>query len=125
MANETTKLTARRGLFYGGVQVKRGDEFDARAQDVEHLTSGDRPMAIGGKAKGRAAATTTDEKPAAKPAADERPSGKLPDDFPGLAALTDAGITTYGGVRKLDEAALVDLPGIGEATAKKIIKAAK
>lgn len=45
--------------------------------------------------------------------------GKLPEDFPGHAALEAEGITTYAKVRKrLDS--LTEIPGIGEATAEKI-----
>lgn len=42
----------------------------------------------------------------------------LPDDFPGHAALTAAGITTYGELRDVED--LTDISGIGEATAEKI-----
>jgi hypothetical protein len=45
--------------------------------------------------------------------------GKLPDDFPGHAALEAEGITTYAKVRKR-LADLTDIPGIGDATAEKI-----
>lgn len=44
--------------------------------------------------------------------------GKLPDDFPGHAALEAADITTYAGVRNVGE--LTAIPGIGGATAKSI-----
>jgi hypothetical protein len=54
-----------------------------------------------------------------KPAAPTK--GKLPDDFPGVSALRDAGITTYTKVRKASTAGeLTDLPGIGAVTAAKI-----
>jgi hypothetical protein len=45
--------------------------------------------------------------------------GKLPEDFPGHAALEAEGITTYAKVRKR-LADLTDIPGIGDATAEKI-----
>lgn len=45
-------------------------------------------------------------------------SGRLPDGFPGLAALEEAGITTYAGVRKAGD--LTEIAGIGEATAEAI-----
>jgi hypothetical protein len=44
--------------------------------------------------------------------------GKLPDDFPGHAALETAGITTYAQLRKAGN--LDDIVGIGPATAQKI-----
>lgn len=44
--------------------------------------------------------------------------GKLPDGFPGKAALEEAGYGTYAKVRKLHEQGkLTEVPGIGEATA--------
>lgn len=47
--------------------------------------------------------------------------GKLPEDFPGYTALTEAGITTYAKLRKAGE--LTEIPGIGKATAQKITEA--
>lgn len=48
--------------------------------------------------------------------------GKLPEDFPGHAALEAEGITTYAKVRKqLDS--ITEVPGIGDATAEKIREA--
>jgi hypothetical protein len=47
--------------------------------------------------------------------------GKLPEDFPGRAALEEAGITSYGKLRAVKD--LTELPGIGDATAKKIEEA--
>lgn len=44
--------------------------------------------------------------------------GKLPDDFPGHAALSNAGITTYAQLRKAGD--VTALEGIGPATADKI-----
>lgn len=49
------------------------------------------------------------------------PQGKLPDDFPGHAALKSAGITTYAQLRKVGDLTKID--GIGEATAAKIQEA--
>jgi hypothetical protein len=48
--------------------------------------------------------------------------GKLPDDFPGKAALEAAGITTYAQLRKTMETEnwFNEVPNIGEATAEKI-----
>jgi hypothetical protein len=49
---------------------------------------------------------------------------KLPDDFPGLAALEAAGEATVAKVRKrIADGALTEIPGIGEATAEKIEEA--
>lgn len=44
--------------------------------------------------------------------------GKLPEDFPGLAALEAAGITTYAQLRKAGDVTEID--GIGPATTAKI-----
>jgi hypothetical protein len=50
--------------------------------------------------------------------------GKLPDGFPGKAALEAEGHTTYAKVRALHEkGTLTDVPGIAEATAAKIAEA--
>jgi hypothetical protein len=51
--------------------------------------------------------------------------GKLPEDFPGHAALEAEGVTTYAQVRKrIKEGTLKGIPGIGDATAAKIEEAA-
>lgn len=44
--------------------------------------------------------------------------GPLPDDFPGRAALADAGITSYGKLRRVDD--LTSIAGIGDVTAGEI-----
>lgn len=68
-----------------------------------------------------------EEKPAepeAAPEAEPEPEeqkGHLPEDFPGYAALAEAGINTYGQLRKLEDVTTV--PGIGPATAEKIKEA--
>lgn len=47
--------------------------------------------------------------------------GKLPEDFPGHAALVKAGITSYGKVRAyMKTGELTSIPGIGDATAAQI-----
>lgn len=56
----------------------------------------------------------------AKPAASGA-SGALPDDFPGRSALSDAGVNTYGQLRKVDD--LTTLAGIGPSTAANITAA--
>jgi hypothetical protein len=48
-------------------------------------------------------------------------SDDLPEDFPGLAALTDAGLSTYAAVRGVED--LTTIPGIGKVTAEKIAAA--
>jgi len=56
------------------------------------------------------------------PDADTVPlKGKLPEGFPGYAALDAAGIHTYAQVRKVDDLTTID--GIGAATAAKIEEA--
>lgn len=45
-------------------------------------------------------------------------SGPLPDDFPGVTALRDAGIKTYAQLRAAGD--VTQIPGIGDATAAKI-----
>ena len=47
--------------------------------------------------------------------------GKLPEDFPGHAALAEAGINTYAQLRKAGD--VTEVSGIGPATAKKITEA--
>ena len=47
--------------------------------------------------------------------------GKLPEDFPGHAALAEAGINTFGQLRKAGD--VTEIEGIGPATAKKIEEA--
>jgi hypothetical protein len=50
--------------------------------------------------------------------------GKLPEDFPGRAALEAEGVTTYAGVRKqMNGDGLTAVPNIGDATAAKIEEA--
>jgi hypothetical protein len=46
----------------------------------------------------------------------------LPKDFPGRRPLEQAGYTTLAAVRPLSLVNLIDLPGIGDATAKQIIE---
>lgn len=45
-------------------------------------------------------------------------TGALPDDFPGVSALRDAGITSYGKLRMYGD--VTEVPGIGAATEAKI-----
>ncbi len=45
--------------------------------------------------------------------------GKLPEGFPGLAALSEAGVTSYGKLRTL-KGDYTSIPGVGDATAAKI-----
>lgn len=52
-------------------------------------------------------------------------SDELPDDFPGHAALSEAGYTTASEVNGLSEEELTAIPGIGKATAQRIIEARK
>lgn len=47
--------------------------------------------------------------------------GRLPEDFPGHAALAAAGVDTYGKLRKVSD--LTEIEGIGPATAEKIQEA--
>jgi hypothetical protein len=51
----------------------------------------------------------------------EELKGKLPEDFPGYAALVDAGIHTYAQLRKAGD--ITEVPGIRKATAAKIAEA--
>jgi hypothetical protein len=53
----------------------------------------------------------------------EPPKGKLPADFPGYKALSEADppVHTYHQVRKIaDAGTLIDIPGIGKATVEQI-----
>jgi hypothetical protein len=68
-----------------------------------------------------------DESAADEPEESEEPEplkGKLPADFPGHKDLDAAGVHTYGQLRKHVEAeTLQEIPGIGRATAAKIVAA--
>jgi hypothetical protein len=62
--------------------------------------------------------------PQAEEVSHARHTGQLQDGFPGKAALEEAGHNTYAKVRKLrDQDKLLDVPGIGEATASHIQEA--
>lgn len=60
-------------------------------------------------------------RPLGKPVDAHIKRGKLPEDFPGRAALEAAGVNTYAQARAVAE--LTDITGIGAATAKKILEA--
>ena len=89
----------------------------------------DAPNAEGGSAAAveaseaaRADSEKAGESPASETAEPAPLKGKLPEDFPGHAALDAAGIHTYGQLRK----ALADgvkIPGVGDATTAKIEEA--
>ena len=51
------------------------------------------------------------------------PKGKLPDDFPALTKLHDAGINTYGQLAKVED--LTSIEGIGPVAVKQIQKRLK
>lgn len=54
----------------------------------------------------------------------DKKRGHLPEGFPGLAALEEAGEATYTKVRKrIDAGTLTEIPNIGDATAEKIEEA--
>lgn len=56
----------------------------------------------------------------------EDPDGTdLAKDFPGRADLLKAGVITMAAVKEMTLEQLVALPGVGEATARKILDAAK
>jgi hypothetical protein len=46
--------------------------------------------------------------------------GSLPEDFPARGVLAENGISTWAQLRKVEVSRLTDLPGIGDATVKKI-----
>jgi hypothetical protein len=81
------------------------------------------------EAHAAASAALTNETPAeqeqiSEALKDEAPApkqGKLPEDFPGLAALDAAGIHTFAQLRKAGD--VTEVPGIGPATAAKIDEA--
>ena len=64
------------------------------------------------------AATLTPRAPAESTGAAGEKNGPLPDDFPGHAALAEAGIKTYAQLRKYGD--VTDVPRIGAATEAKI-----
>jgi hypothetical protein len=104
MKNQMVRLTAKTTIAYdngdgtGSHTAKPGDTFELDEkkypESYKHLLE-----------SGDAEETT-------------RKSGPLPDDFPGRAALETAGIDTYGKLRQAGD--VTSVPGIGEATAKKI-----
>mgnify|MGYP003577716263 CR=1 FL=1 len=59
-----------------------------------------------------------EEKPVGEIEVPEELKGKLPEDFPGHAALSEAGINTFAQLRKAGD--VTEISGIGPATAAKI-----
>ena len=55
------------------------------------------------------------------PKSSKTAEGDLAEDFPGRAALTEAGVTTRAAAAKLSREELVALKGIGEKTADEIL----
>ncbi|HEV8655638.1 MAG TPA: helix-hairpin-helix domain-containing protein [Candidatus Limnocylindria bacterium] len=101
------KLTAVERIQYAPDQfAEPGDTFETTEESAAQL------LELGHATKGTAASTGGTAK-----------SGPLPDDFPGRDKLADAGIRTYAQLR--DAGDVTEIPGIGEATAKKIADALK
>lgn len=85
-------------------------------------------MRTGGLVKQGASFTATEDEARRydrekNPLAERVRDAGLPDDFPGREALKGSGVKSMAAVRKLDKSALVEIDGIGEATAEKILKA--
>lgn len=105
-----TPTTHRDKFLYKAQSVKRSgvvdDDFDRKVAELL------KPP------KAKAAAVVLP----IEPQKSETPKqGKLPEDFPALAALEDAKITTYAQLRKVKD--LTSIPGVGPATAEKIAEA--
>lgn len=112
-------------VFTDGVITAQGSaggtyeeaEADMRARVAPEPAASPEPEPV--------AEPAVEPEPAAEPEADDDDSGsgkklkgKLPDGFPGKAALDEAGYGTYAKVRKLhDQGKLTEVPGIGEVTA--------
>lgn len=101
--------SARPGSIFS---VDLGGEGDPDAQ-LEREREAHRREGERQKATGEGEGGPKDPPPALK--------GKLPDDFPGHAALVEAGINTYGQLRKAGD--VTAIAGIGPATAEKITAA--
>lgn len=93
--------------------------------DVKYLH---RPLKKGGEfvlpthftgqlCRGRKAMRVPDPQPVQIPGTEDE-SG-LPDDLPGRAAFLEAGLTTLDAIRGINE--LTSVPGIGSATAGKVV----
>jgi len=50
-------------------------------------------------------------------------SGPLPEDFPGLKALSAAGVETYEDLSAMDKESVLEIPGIGASTYEDIANA--
>lgn len=104
---ETADAAVEKGRADAAVKAAEQALEDAKAAQLE-------------AEKKLAAAGGDTSAPAPAPAATTK-SGPLPDDFPGVTNLRDAGITTYAKVRAVaDKDELTTIPGIGQATADKI-----
>lgn len=75
-----------------------------------------------GISTGRVSSSEETETAATEAKSEDKPKqGKLPEDFPGHAALADNDITTYAQARKAAERdQLTEMNGIGPATAERI-----
>lgn len=94
------KVKLARSTRYRGVRRAAGDVVEVDDTTAERWQENGlaTAQAAGGKAQGK--------------------GGKLPEGFPGLAALNEAGIATRKDLAKVED--LTSIPGVGEATAAEI-----
>ncbi len=94
------RVKLARNLRWGGAPHARGDVLDVDDATAERWAEN----GLATPARGRVAR--------------QRAPGQLPEDFPGIRALREAGIGSFEDLREIND--LTSILGIGEATAMEI-----